>query len=400
MNPPHALRRGTLADAFTCSLYACAPYRGCGHGCAYCDGRAEKYYVAGDFAQDIVVRADLPDRLRAELPRLREWGAVCLGSGVTDAYQPCEAEHRLTRRIAEVLAGMPGEGLRPLPAVILTKSARILEDLDLWTRINAQAAVLVLVSLATLDEAVRERYEPGASPVAERLEVLARFKAAGCLTGVLAMPFLPGISDGTDAMAALFARLEGLGVDFIQPGGLTLRPGRQKAHYLSVLAASRADLLPLYEEAFREERASGAPTREARKAWLERLGRVPRRAPWLLPHAGLRRLLDPPDELAVLLSHMGGLFHERGVDVRPLQAARDRYEAWLKERRMEFRRRRTLPPDWLVRGLAQAAEDGELAGTLGNPRLAAFVREVVLERALLDPATLKLQGGSRSIACE
>lgn len=395
-HPSSILRRGHAPDPFTYSLFACAPYRGCGHGCSYCDGRAEKYYVEGDFERDIVRRSDLPARLQIELSRLREWGALSLGSGVTDAYQPCEGDDHLTRYTAEVLAGMPEQGLRPLPVVILTKSSRILEDLELWTRVNAQAAVLVMVSITSLDERVREIFEPGASPFAERLEVLRRFKAAGCLTGALAMPFLPGITDDVESMTELFRQLEALGVDFIQPGGLTLRPGRQKAHFLSVLRAFRPDLEPLYLDIFREERPSGAPAWDHRKAWQERLAKVPRQLPWLLPHAGVRRLLEPQDELAVVFWQMCELFRERGVDTRPLRQAASNYEAWLKARRTEFRRHRTLLSGWMAERLEAAAKRGELAQVLANPKLARFVERIVLEKALLDPATLRLQSSSLS----
>lgn len=394
--PPRALRRGFRPDPFTYSLFACAPYRGCGHGCSYCDGRAEKYYVEGDFEQDIVRRLDLPARLRAELSGLREWGALSLGSGVTDAYQPCEGEDRLTRQVAQVLASLPEEGLRPLPVVILTKSARILEDLDLWTRINAQASVLVLVSITSLDERARGVFEPGASSFADRLEVLRRFKAAGCLTGALVMPLLPGITDNPDDVATLLRKLEEIGVDFTLPGGLTLRPGRQKEHFLEVLRRARPDLESFYRELFHEDRPSGAPTAEFRRTWHERLGQVPRSLPWMLPHAGLRRLMEPQDELAVLFSQMGELYRERGVDTRPLRQAALRYDAWLKERRTAFRRRRTLPTEWLSASLEQAAKSGELGRILANAKLARFAERIILERALLDPVTLRLQSGSCS----
>ncbi len=394
--PARVLRRGSLPDVFTYALFACAPYRGCGHGCAYCDGRAEKYYVEGDFERDIVVRRELPGRLRTELAGLREWGALSLGSGVTDAYQPCEQEHGLLRQILQVLDERAQEGLRPLPVVILTKSARILEDLEVWSRLNAQAAVLVMVSITSLDEQVREAFEPGASPFAKRLEVLRRFKEAGCLTGALAMPFLPGVTDDTASMAALFRTLEALDVDFLQPGGLTLRPGRQKAHFLSVLRAFRPELETLYLDIFREERPSGVPAWDHRKAWQERLAKVPCKVPWMLPHAGVRRLLEPQDELAVVFWQMGELFRARGVDTRPLKQAASSYEAWLKARRTEFRRHRTLPPGWLVQRLEEAARSRELARVLANPKLARFAEQVVLEKALLDPVTLRLQSSSLS----
>lgn len=395
----HALRRGAMTDPFTCSLFACAPYRGCGHGCAYCDGRAEKYYVEGDFEKDIVTRPDLPEQLARELPTLREWGAVSFGSGVTDAYQPCEEGQRLTRRLAAALAEMPDQrgpgGLGPLPAVILTKSARILEDAALWSQVNTRAAVMVMVSITSLDERFREAFEPEASPFQARLEVLQRFKAMGFLTGALVMPLLPGITDDVASMRPVFERLKAIDVDFAMAGGLTLRPGRQKEHFLQVLHRHRPDLEGFYADLYREARPSGAPLWVYRSALMRRMGEARQglELPWLLPHDGLRRLMEPPDELAVLFWQMEELFRARGVDTAPLAAARRRYEQWLKARRTDYRRRRTLPIGWLPCRLEEAATTGELAGVLDNPKLAEFAKRVVMERQLLDSVTLKLGAG-------
>ena len=101
--PKTVLRRGLLPDIFTNALFATSPYRGCEHACAYCDGRAEKYYVEGTFAEDIVQRSQLPPALDQELGRLRERDGrgrrplLSLGSGVTDAYQPVEASLEIGR---------------------------------------------------------------------------------------------------------------------------------------------------------------------------------------------------------------------------------------------------------------------------------------------------------------
>lgn len=394
---PHALRRAALVDPFTYSLYACAPYRGCGHGCAYCDGRAEKYYVEGDFQRDIVAREDLPERLAAELQGLREWGPVSLGSGVTDAYQPCEAGHRLTRRLAAALDAMPDQrevgGMGPLPVVILTKSASILEDLDLWSRINTRAAVQVLVSITSLQEDLRRIFEPGASPFLARLEVLRRFKTAGCLTGALTMPFLPGITDDDASMRFLFDQLKSAGVDFALSGGLTLRPGRQKEHFFSVLREHRPELEAFYRELYREERPSGSPVRSYRAEQMKRIEQARKGSdlPWLLPHKHLRRLLEPPDELAIVFWQLGELYQARGVDIIRLRRSAKRYEAWLKACRTEFRRRRNLPSGWLALRLAQALDSGELAQVLDNAKLARFAERILRQRALLDPETLRLE---------
>ena len=392
-----ALRRAALVDAFTYSLYACAPYRGCGHGCTYCDGRAEKYYVERDFERDIVARTDLPQRLAAELPRLREWGPVSLGSGVTDAYQPCEGQLRLTRRLAEVLAAMPDHreegGMGPLPAVILTKSSAILEDLGLWSRINARAAALVLVSITSMDEDLRRIFEPGASPFGERLEVLRRFKVAGCLTGALVMPFLPGITDDVASMSSLFNELKVAGVDFALSGGLTLRPGRQKDYFFSVLREHRPDLVGFYRESFGEERPSGAPVWSVRAEQQRRIEQARQGSglPWLMPHKAMRRLLLPHDELAIVFWQMGELYRARGVETQRLRQSAKRYEAWLKACRTEFRRRRSLPSGWLSLRLEQALESGEMASVLDNAKLTHFVKRLVRDGALLDHETLRLE---------
>lgn len=385
---PRLLAPADLPDNFTRSLYRIAPYRGCAHGCRYCDGRAERYYVEGDFERDLVVRGDVPDRLKAELPTLRERGMVSFGSGVTDPYQCLEAERSLVGRCAQALA-LAG---RALPAMVMTKSALVLRDLETWKAVNERAGFLLLVSIATVDEALRETMEPGASPIAARLEALRAFKRAGCATGVLAMPFLPGLSDGEDSIRRLYSACAEARVDFVMPGGLTLRPGRQKDYYLAALRAFRPDLVAGTEAIYRNERPSGAPAAEVSRALAARVGAVRRefRIPWLLPHAIFARLLPPHDALRILYRDMIELYADRGIDTRALSASADAYDAWLVGLRRHFRRRRGLPSDWLEERFDEAAHSGELGGLLGNPKLSAFTSSVTLAGARLDYCSLKL----------
>jgi DNA repair photolyase len=381
---------------FTHALYACSPYRGCGHGCLYCDGRAERYYVEGDFERDIAKRDWLPDTLTRELAGLREWGALALGSGVTDVYQPCERSEGLTRRTLEAIAAMPDRtaegGIAPLPVVVLTKSALILRDLDLWRRIHERAAVLVLVSITTLDDGVRRVFEPGASPVEERLEILRVCRANGFHTGALVMPLLPGISDGAESIGALLKRLAEVGVDFAMVGGLTLRPGRQKETFLEALDQAFPELGPLYGRLYGENRESGSP-RFAYRAEVERRAGSLLAAcglAWLLPHRIVRHLLAPHDELCVLLWQMGELYGRRHVDTRRLREAAARWAAWLKGVRTELRRRRSLPAVWLGERVTAALDSGELVRILDNDKLARFAGRV-LKGAVFDHQTLALR---------
>jgi DNA repair photolyase len=395
------LKPADLPDNFTRSLYKIAPYRGCGHGCRYCDGRAERYYVEGDFEKDIVVRDDIPELLAADLPKVRERGFVAFGSGTTDPYQPLEATRNITGRCAELLAARaeaaadraPAEDTPfALPAMVMTKSALALRDLPLWRKVNEASGFLLLVSITSLDEELRRTMEPGASSFAERLALLKSFKEAGCAVGVLAMPFLPGLSDAEESIRALYEAISAIGVDFVMPGGLTLRPGRQKDFYLKALASYRPDLLGPTEALFSNEKESGAPWASATHSLRARLACVSRDfdLPWLLPHAIYSRILPTHDSLRLLFRDMIELYGARGVDTRALRSSADRYDAWLVEQRRAFRRRRNESYRVLEEALPRAEASGELAKVLDNPKLSHFVSAILRESAVFDYRSLRL----------
>ncbi|MBU8914281.1 MAG: radical SAM protein [Spirochaetales bacterium] len=394
-----ALRRANLSDSFVVGKYSFSPYMACQHGCVYCDGRAERYYVDGDFDRDIVVRGNLPDLLGREIPRLRERGFVSIGSGISDAYQPIEAHERIMAQCAGILA------TQDHPVTIMTKSALALRDIDLWAQVNARSRFIFVVSLTHAADETRKVWEPGASSVDDRLEALRRFKAAGCVTGVLAMPLLPGITDTSENLKTLYARLAEIDVDFIMPGGLTLRPGRQKEYFMRHLERHRPDLVDRYHDLYREDRVSGAPRASYTAELYPRLTahNADFRLPWLVPHRVYRNHLQVYDEVNVLLHHMVELYEARGINTRPLKAALKRYLAWLETRKAQYNRHRSWRYEdldaeltALCRTSPRPAGDGgttaNLTAVIGNGKLAAFVSEVVLERKVLDYVTLKLEG--------
>ncbi len=393
-----ALSRGSLPDPFfACSTRCLAPYRGCAHGCRYCDGRAEKYYVEGDFERDVAVRANLPELVARDVESgsfMREWGAVGIGSGVTDVYQDAERELALTRRVLEAL--IPSG----LPVVILTKSDLILRDFDLLARFPR---ALVAVTVTTMDERKAAILEPGAPPPDKRLEVVARAREAGFFAGVMAMPLCPGITFEDESVDPLFAACAKAGAQFIQAGGVTLRPGRQKDFFVDeVVRAQYPELMPLYAELFSENRQSGMPRSESSirgaRDLHEKLARLG--ANGLIPHSLYRELLSPPDALFVLFCHMQTLYAARGVDTRPLKGATDRYAAWLSENRTELRRKRVRlapsDPFPLTRILTDrlrelASSDGaRLSALLGNERLARLASAIVAREEIFDYRSLSL----------
>ncbi len=165
-----AIRKATLADAFICARYGFSPYHACEHGCIYCDGRAEKYYVKGEFDKDIVIRQNLPDLLQQELPKLRERGFISIGSGVSDAYQPVEAKELLMGKALKILTKFQ------FPVSLMTKSSLPLRDIELFGLINEQSKFMLIVSLTTLDDSIRKIFEPTASSIQSRLNMIREFK--------------------------------------------------------------------------------------------------------------------------------------------------------------------------------------------------------------------------------
>jgi DNA repair photolyase len=169
------------------------PYRGCEHGCIYCYARPSHEYLgfsAGlDFERRIMVKDDAPALLRRVLTSPRwEPQAVAL-SGNTDCYQPIERRLELTRRCLEVFVEFHN------PVTVITKSALVARDADLYATLAADGAARVTISITTLDDDVARRMEPRAARPARRLDAIRTLAAAGVPTVVMIGPVIPGLTD-------------------------------------------------------------------------------------------------------------------------------------------------------------------------------------------------------------
>jgi len=381
-----AIRRSNIADLFTCSLYHISPYMACAHGCAYCDGRAEKYWVKGDFENDIIVRNNLPEVFGKELGKQREIANICISSGVSDCYQPAERDEKLTRQCGEAIldAGFP--------ATVMTKSALIMRDLDIWEEVNKKNRFLLMVSLTTLDDDIRAIFEPAASLVKERLKAVREFKRAGCAVGVLAIPLLPGLTDTKENFEGLVSELNGMDVDFVMPGGLTLRPGRQKAFFINRLKKHFPALVDQYESIYRENRQSGNTTYGYRRRLSSTLYPILDRygMPFSVPHRIYRKLLPPYQAVAVLFAQMKEVYDRRGIDTDRLVKSSKRYGDWLLDRKRYFSRRRNLPSEWQDNKLQLLLGTDDFEDLIDNPKLSRFLREVLRDGKVFNQVTARL----------
>ncbi len=236
-------------DDWFWASYTVNPYRGCAHGCVYCDARANQYGLSEDFEETVFVKENAVEVLGKQLPRLKR-GVVSTG-GVCDSYQPIEQERRLTRKVVKALAG------HQFPVEVLTKSDLVLRDLDLYAEASRQSWACVFFTITTFDEQIAGRFEPGASPPDRRLEAMRQVAGAGVVTGVAMMPLLPGISDDDRNIEDVISRVRDAGGQFVLAGGLTLKEGAQRQRYIGVLESHYPQVLPLYEQLY----GSGFETR-------------------------------------------------------------------------------------------------------------------------------------------
>jgi len=169
------------------------PYRGCEHGCAYCFARPTHEYLgfsAGlDFETKIVVKQSAPDLLRRELSSPRWQPEPLTMSGVTDCYQPVERRLEITRRCLAVLAEFRQ------PVAVITKNHLVTRDIDLLCELAKFRAVMVAISITTLDAELAKKLEPRASPPARRLAAIEELRRAGIPVHVMAAPCIPGLND-------------------------------------------------------------------------------------------------------------------------------------------------------------------------------------------------------------
>jgi len=169
------------------------PYRGCEHGCIYCYARPFHEYLGFssglDFETKIMVKADAPKLLRAELSARRWKPQTIAMSGVTDCYQAVERKLKLTRGCLEVLAEFRN------PVAIITKNFLVTRDIDLLSELARFQAAAVFISLTTLDTELRRVMEPRTSPPAARLAAIHALAQAGIPVGVLVAPVIPGLTD-------------------------------------------------------------------------------------------------------------------------------------------------------------------------------------------------------------
>lgn len=200
-------------------------YRGCVHGCIYCDSRSSCYHMDHAF-EDVAVKRNAIALLEDALKRRRKPCMIGAGS-MTDPYIPLEEELGHVRQALELVLRY-GFGI-----TLITKSARVLRDLDLLAAINRRTKCVVQMTLTTYDEALCRKLEPHVSTTRERFQALLRLREAGIPTVVWLCPILPFINDTRENLEGILALCLQAGVYGVVcfGMGMTLREGSREYFY-------------------------------------------------------------------------------------------------------------------------------------------------------------------------
>ena len=200
-------------------------YRGCSHGCIYCDSRSKCYQFTHPF-EDIEVKQNAPELLDAALKSKRKKCMIGTGS-MSDPYMHCEENLKLTRRCLEIILK------NEFGVAIQTKSDMILRDIDLLSEINKSAKCVVQMTLTTYDDDLCRILEPNVCNTKRRIEVLEEMQKRGIPTVVWLTPILPFINDTAENITAILNECVRVGVKgIIDFGmGLTLREGDREYYY-------------------------------------------------------------------------------------------------------------------------------------------------------------------------
>ncbi len=200
-------------------------YRGCTHGCIYCDSRSKCYQINHDF-EDIEVKENAIELLEHKLMSKRRKCMIGTGS-MCDPYIHAEKQLEMTKKALEVIY-KHGFGV-----TVLTKSTMVLRDMELYKKINERAKTVVQMTLTTYDDNLCKILEPYVSLTSERVKALEEFRDNGIPTVVWFCPLLPYINDNMENVKGIMdycVRAKVKGIVFFA-AGMTLREGDREYYY-------------------------------------------------------------------------------------------------------------------------------------------------------------------------
>jgi DNA repair photolyase len=252
---PNKTPRGWFGIDYQLNLY-----RGCTHGCIYCDSRSECYQ---NEPFDVVrYKGNAIELLSSELANKPKHRIIGFGS-MSDPYNPLEHDLELTRKALEMIH-FHNHGV-----VMLTKSADVVRDIALFKQIQTHSPMVVMMTVTTANETLQKKLEPAVSTTAERFRAIAKLTNEGIPCGVMMMPIVPFVNDTVDNVEAIVRKAKEARASFVYPSfGMTLRD-KQRDYFYEQIEKTFPGLKNVYMDNFGERYSCQSPhAPELKKAFV------------------------------------------------------------------------------------------------------------------------------------
>lgn len=207
-------------------------YRGCLHTCKYCYAiYSHDYLNDDDYFGSVHVKTNIVEVLESEL-KSKSWKREVINlGGVTDSYQPCEAEYKLMPEILKLLIKYK------TPAIISTKSDLVLRDYELIDELSRITYINIAATITTMDEGIRELIEPGSCESMKRFNMLKEFRKTNASIGLHVMPIIPLLTDSYENLVAICFNARDVNVHYMLPGTLYLR-GKTRNYFFDFVKSN------------------------------------------------------------------------------------------------------------------------------------------------------------------
>lgn len=231
-------------------------YKGCCHGCIYCDSRSECYRI--DNFDTVRAKKDAIAIINKELKSKKKTGVIGTGA-MSDPYNPLEKEYCLTRGALELI-NTNGFGVS-----IATKSSLITRDIDILKKIKNHSPVLIKITITTSDDELCKKIEPNVGIASKRFSAIKELSDNGIFAGILLMPVLPFLEDNEENILGIVNNAHENGAKFIYPAfGVTLRQN-QRDWYYKKLDENFPGIKQKYLEQFKNDYECRSP--KAKELW-------------------------------------------------------------------------------------------------------------------------------------
>ncbi|ENK1244223.1 radical SAM protein [Clostridium botulinum] len=219
-------------------------YKGCSHGCIYCDSRSECYGVEN--FDKVRAKKDAIQIITNELRKKRKKGVIGTGA-MSDPYNPFEKEMMITREALKEINNFN------FGIAIATKSDLVLRDIDILKKIKSHSPTLIKITITTFDDELCKRIEPNVCVTSKRFKAIKELSNNGIFTGILLMPILPFINDNEENIVQIVRKAHECGAKFIfaYGMGLTLRGNQREYFYNSLMEKfPNKNIVAKYKETF------------------------------------------------------------------------------------------------------------------------------------------------------